>query len=90
MSSTTSTIQDVRPIISGSRLYNILYPVMLGASILFLIVIVFITPSECAIDTAAKGVTVSGLRQVEKYLGTTTMFGLKDPRAPGAMTGKPV
>ncbi len=90
MSTTVNTIQDVKPIMSGSRLYNILYPIMLGASILFLIVIIFITPSEQAIDIVSKGVNVSGLRTVDKYLGSVKMFGLKDPRAPGAMTGKPV
>lgn len=89
MLTNTDSIKDARPIISANRLYNILFPIMIGASIIFLIVIIFMTPVEQAIDTVSKGVGVSGLRSVEKYLGTTAMFGLKDPRAPGAMTGRP-
>lgn len=90
MSTNTDSIKDVRPIISANRLYNILFPVMLGSSILFLIIMIFMTPVEQAIDITRKGVNVSGLRHVEKYLGSVSMFGLKDPRAPGAMTGRPV
>ncbi len=63
---------------------------MIGVALLYVIVIIFITPTEEAIDAVSKGVTVQGLRQVQKQVGSVSMFGLKDPRAPGLLTGKSV
>ncbi len=63
---------------------------MIGAALLYVIVIIFITPTEGAIDAVSKGVTIQGLRQVQKQVGSVGMFGLKDPRAPGQLTGKSV
>lgn len=78
----------MRPIMSGNRLYNILFPIMLGSSILFLIVMIFMTPVEQAIDAANKGLNMNRIRQVEKTIGTASVFGLKDPRNPGALSAK--
>ncbi len=88
MPENTDNIKDSKPIISASRLYNIVYPSMIISSLIYLIVIIFITPTEGAIDTLDKGVSVNSLRQVQKQVGTISMFGLKDPRSPGVLTGK--
>ena len=90
MNQNTDNIKDARPILSANRLYNALFPVMIGASLLYLIIVIFITPTEDVIDVVTKGVSVQSLRQVQKQTGTVSMFGLKDPRAPGQITGKPV
>ncbi len=79
----------MRPIMSGNRLYNILFPIMLGSSILFLIVMIFMTPVEQAIDIASKGMNMNKIRQTEKTLGTASVFGLKDPRNLGALSVRP-
>jgi hypothetical protein len=90
MPENTNNIKDARPVLSASRLYNILFPIMIAVSLIYLIIIIFITPTEGAIDTLSKGVTVESLRQVQKQLGSVSMFGLKDPRAPGQITGKSI
>jgi hypothetical protein len=88
MPENTDNIKDAKPILSANRLYNIVFPSMILSSLLYLIYIIFITPTEGAIETVDKGVSVNSLRQVQKQVGTVSMFGLKDPRSPGALTGK--
>jgi hypothetical protein len=90
MNQNTDNINDFRPILSANRLYNALFPVMIGSSLLYLIIVIFITPTEDIIDTVTKGVSVQSLRQVQKQTGSVSMFGLKDPRAPGQLTGKSI
>ncbi len=90
MPENTDNIKDAKPVISANRLYNIVFPVMIISSLLYLIVIIFITPTEGAIDSLDKGVSVNSLRQVQKSVGTISMFGLKDPTSPGVLTGKSV
>ncbi len=71
------------PMFSASKLYNIIFPVMLIGSFLFMLVMLFITPTSRYIGYEAKTVTPKILGNVQKALGTVSMFGLKNPMKPG-------
>jgi|LauGreDrversion4_2_1035121.scaffolds.fasta_scaffold748428_2 hypothetical protein len=74
------------PTFSASKLYNIIFPIMLIGSFLYMLVMLFITPTSRYIGYEAKTVTPKILGNVQKALGTVSMFGLKDPYKPGAIS----
>ncbi len=71
---------------SGSRLYNIMFPILIIGSLLFLIGMIFMIPVETAIMRESTAVTPTVLGQVQKALGTVSMFGLRNATKPGQLS----
>jgi len=91
MSSSTSFLQNTEiqyapKKISAAKVFNIAYPVLLGFSFLYVIIMIFITPVDKYVSSSIGQVTSNVLGSVQKSLGTVSMFGLKDPTKPGAIS----
>lgn len=69
-----------------SRLFNIAFPVLLGGSLLYCIIMLFVTPVEKYVSSSIGQTTSRSLGEVKKALGTVSMFGLTDPTKPGAIS----
>ncbi len=79
-------VQYVSKKIEPSRLFNITFPILLGGSLLYVIVMLFVTPVEKYISSSIGQTTSKSLGNVQKALGTVSMFGLRDPTKPGAIS----
>ncbi len=69
-----------------TRLYNVAFPVLLGGSFLYLIIMLFITPVEKYASSSIGQVTSKSLGDVKKALGSVSMFGLRNPTKPGSLS----
>ncbi len=69
-----------------SRLYNIIFPILIIGSIIFTIIIIFMIPVETAVMRESKAITPTILGQVQKALGTVSMFGLRNATKPGLLS----
>ncbi len=72
--------------IKPTRLYNIAFPVLLGGSFLYLLIMLFITPVDKYVSSSIGQVTSRSLGEVKKALGTVSMFGLRNPTKPGVIS----
>jgi len=80
-------VQYVPKKIVPSRLFNIAFPILLGGSLLYVIIMLFITPVEKYVSSSIGQTTSKSLGDVKKALGTVSMFGLRDPTKPGVISG---
>ena len=71
---------------SASRLYNIFFPILIISSIIFTLVMIFMIPVEKTIMRESSAVTPTTLGQVQKALGTVSMFGLRNATKPGQLS----
>ena len=69
-----------------TRLYNIAFPVLLGGSFLYLLIMLFITPVDKYVSSSIGQVTSKSLGDVKKALGSVSMFGLTNPTKPGSLS----
>ncbi len=69
-----------------SRLYNIIFPILIIGSIIFTVIMIFLIPIEKAVMRESKAITPTILGQVQKALGTVSMFGLRNATKPGQLS----
>lgn len=69
-----------------SRLYNILFPILLGGSLLYVIIMLFLTPVDKYVASTIGQITSKSLSNVQKATGTVSMFGLRNPTKPGSLS----
>ncbi len=69
-----------------SRLYNIIFPILIIGSIIFTVIMILLIPIEKAVMRESKAITPTILGQVQKALGTVSMFGLRNATKPGQLS----
>jgi hypothetical protein len=69
---------------SGSRLYNFVFPIVTGFSLIYLLVMIFITP-DADLVTSRPHTTVRDLKAEQSVLGTISRT-LKNPTRPGLLS----
>ena len=86
---TNTEIPYSKKTFSASNLYNILFPIFIAGSIIYIIAMMFITPVEKYISTMQDGITMKSVKEVEKTLGTASVLKLSNPTKPGQL-GSPI
>lgn len=69
---------------SGSRLYNFVFPIVTGLSIIYLLVMIFITPDADLVASRPQ-TTMRDLKTEQSILGTVART-LKNPTRPGLLS----
>jgi len=69
---------------SGSRLYNFVFPIVTGLSLIYLLVMIFITP-EADLVALRPFTTMRDLKTEQSMFGTVTR-ALKNPTRPGLLS----
>lgn len=83
---TNTEIPYKRKIFSASNLYNILFPIFIAGSIIYIIAMMFITPVEKYISTMQGAVTSKTLKNIQTSVGTASIFKLGNPTKPGQLS----
>lgn len=69
---------------SGSRLYNFVYPIVIGLSLIYLLVMIFITP-EADFVALKPFTTMRDLKTEQSMFGAVTR-AMKNPTRPGLLS----
>ena len=86
---TNTEIPYTKKTFSASNLYNILFPIFIAGSIIYIIAMMFITPVEKYVSSGQGAITMKSLKEIEKTLGTASILKLTNPTKPGQL-GSPI